>query len=939
DEVLALEDRLVVRLDDLVPLIRHDVQWTYGRCADHVLDGCQRTKKAHEANRHCQIVKHENGKKRNFGVDISERGNMDSVCDSACSGAANVLVLTYPKYCRYRAMQKRLEGAENHWAHLAVVAAIGGLSGNGSGCRIMFCRETFSQVEYEELSMRMDHMLPVFKNNTRGKKCRHTGQKDSQHDSDSMEENYSFTSCPLPTSSRPRRSVESLDVNDEKVSTEEQAFLIGLHKFMHEAQMPIGRIPSLGFKQIDLYFFYKQAERLGGYDMITEKRMWKRLYDQLGGNSSNTSAATCTRKHYERLLLPYERHLIKQKTNKTKKKVKKTMSIEADVKQEAVVKLEAGVRNKAVKQEHGSPHMEEVAENGDVVIAIPEVTVFSKPDLEEKQESSEIAAVEDEANCQDHTETVNAGDSSSGQHLTVAETEPVQQHLPTSTADVTVVPTEKPNPPYTSEMCSLLPVQPSCVLHTAWPVLTPEVLPAAISSSWNHSGADVILAVPKDSVKASVQESMLSLGKNQKPLPVSLSSLGSSCKASSSPAVVGQTYQPSSPTGRRAHKLANRDTEYQITSVPVSQVRPANHLLLSSQHLNQNPSSSSQNLASSSQNLASPSQNLASPSHRLASLLHPTPAGHQHRQHLPPAPSSVYLHPSATNQLSLLQAPTFPAPAAHCHVRKRAYPFETCTTAATAAGTFPSPDMVLDRIRHCTSFPISSPVLAKPSGRQQRFDDPRDIFRQIPPQAAAASQIPSQSLRKETRLPPAKQSSNKPSNSGSKHSQQQLLQSDNSLSSCDSKVTHSTKATSHSNGFISSPRSSKSVASVSLCQSPAGANNGRLTSALFGSQFTALPRIAKPSDFSCQSTSLLEPSLPAAATAMTLNAHLHPAFVSPFLQTTPAAAAAPSSPGLHLLAGAYTTPAQISAYEEMLRQNGYGRFLTASTQRKGFKKK
>ena len=34
-----------------------------------------------------------------------------------------------------------------------------------------------------------------------------------------------------------------------KVSKDEQAFLIDLHKFMKSRNTPIGRIPSLGFKQ------------------------------------------------------------------------------------------------------------------------------------------------------------------------------------------------------------------------------------------------------------------------------------------------------------------------------------------------------------------------------------------------------------------------------------------------------------------------------------------------------------------------------------------------------------------------------------------------------------------------------------------------------------------------------------------------------------------
>ncbi|XP_036119410.1 AT-rich interactive domain-containing protein 5A isoform X3 [Molossus molossus] len=42
---------------------------------------------------------------------------------------------------------------------------------------------------------------------------------------------------------------------------------------------------------------------------VTGRRLWKNVYDELGGSPGSTSAATCTRRHYERLVLPYVRHL------------------------------------------------------------------------------------------------------------------------------------------------------------------------------------------------------------------------------------------------------------------------------------------------------------------------------------------------------------------------------------------------------------------------------------------------------------------------------------------------------------------------------------------------------------------------------------------------------------------------------------------------------
>ncbi|XP_065747346.1 AT-rich interactive domain-containing protein 5A [Phocoena phocoena] len=90
---------------------------------------------------------------------------------------------------------------------------------------------------------------------------------------------------------------------------EEQAFLVSLYKFMKERHTPIQRVPHLGFKQINLWKIYKAVEKLGAYELVTGRRLWKNVYDELGGSPGSTSAATCTRRHYERLVLPYVRHL------------------------------------------------------------------------------------------------------------------------------------------------------------------------------------------------------------------------------------------------------------------------------------------------------------------------------------------------------------------------------------------------------------------------------------------------------------------------------------------------------------------------------------------------------------------------------------------------------------------------------------------------------
>ncbi|KAM8828035.1 AT-rich interaction domain 6 [Spinachia spinachia] len=89
----------------------------------------------------------------------------------------------------------------------------------------------------------------------------------------------------------------------------EEEFVKELYVFMRKRETPIERIPNLGFKQIDLFLMFKVVSELGGYYQVTTQQQWKQVYNTLGGNPRSTSAATCTRRHYEKLLLPFECHL------------------------------------------------------------------------------------------------------------------------------------------------------------------------------------------------------------------------------------------------------------------------------------------------------------------------------------------------------------------------------------------------------------------------------------------------------------------------------------------------------------------------------------------------------------------------------------------------------------------------------------------------------
>ncbi|XP_034768400.2 AT-rich interactive domain-containing protein 5A-like isoform X1 [Acipenser ruthenus] len=124
-------------------------------------------------------------------------------------------------------------------------------------------------------------------------------------EADSTEESEESTDMESSNSTE-EKSSESQSEPEEQ---EEKSFVANLYGFMKERNTPIERIPHLGFKQVNLWRIYKAVEKLGGYDSVTARRLWKNVYDELGGSPGSTSAATCTRRHYERLVLPFERRL------------------------------------------------------------------------------------------------------------------------------------------------------------------------------------------------------------------------------------------------------------------------------------------------------------------------------------------------------------------------------------------------------------------------------------------------------------------------------------------------------------------------------------------------------------------------------------------------------------------------------------------------------
>jgi hypothetical protein len=87
-------------------------------------------------------------------------------CRSFClsgdvSSSSSVVVLSYPRYCRYRALLRRIEGKENEWMNKeSVQLAINslGIPTTTNQLNILFCRDTFEHEALLQNDLNCDHL-------------------------------------------------------------------------------------------------------------------------------------------------------------------------------------------------------------------------------------------------------------------------------------------------------------------------------------------------------------------------------------------------------------------------------------------------------------------------------------------------------------------------------------------------------------------------------------------------------------------------------------------------------------------------------------------------------------------------------------------------------------------------------------------------------------
>ncbi|NXR25612.1 ARI5B protein, partial [Cinclus mexicanus] len=318
DEVIAVSEKVTVKLEDLAKWAQSDFsKWKCGFRAEPVqpMDvGKNGQKEALTRYRQSTL-----NSGLNFKDILKEKAELGEDDEDS-----NLLILSYPQYCRYRSMLKRIQDKPSSILTDQFVLALGGIAVTSKKPQIFYCRDTFDHPTLIENESICDEFAPNLKGRPRKKRpCPQrrdslNGIKDSNNNSESKAvakvKCEAKSALPKPKSNNSNCKKGSSEDKSkiaigEECRADEQAFLVALYKYMKERKTPIERIPYLGFKQINLWTMFQAAQKLGGYETITARRQWKHIYDELGGNPGSTSAATCTRRHYERLILPYERFI------------------------------------------------------------------------------------------------------------------------------------------------------------------------------------------------------------------------------------------------------------------------------------------------------------------------------------------------------------------------------------------------------------------------------------------------------------------------------------------------------------------------------------------------------------------------------------------------------------------------------------------------------
>ncbi|XP_063371173.1 uncharacterized protein LOC134659461 [Cydia amplana] len=290
DEVLAINDKVVLKAEDLLSWVCGGEEWRWG------LRAVWRGDCAPPAQpRRSQPLHHT---RLDFSDVDKEKNAINEDSDSP-----GVVVFSYPRYCRYRALLSRLEGLQGDWLRDSLVCALGGYAAPTKNTRILYCKDTFEYPELEGHEFVCNQLAPKLKGRPRGRRRKRASNhspslSDRSSDSDSQKRVEQPAELQPPRRLSLRNGAPKYSEEDDKeTSAEDRAFIGHLKQFYKQRGEAFK--PAHSLKELSLRALYHSVTNAGGYESACRHKLWRQIHPP----QPNTA-----RRHYERFLLPLEKH-------------------------------------------------------------------------------------------------------------------------------------------------------------------------------------------------------------------------------------------------------------------------------------------------------------------------------------------------------------------------------------------------------------------------------------------------------------------------------------------------------------------------------------------------------------------------------------------------------------------------------------------------------
>ncbi|XP_063543566.1 AT-rich interactive domain-containing protein 5B-like isoform X2 [Cydia strobilella] len=287
DEVLAINDKVVLKAEDLLSWVCSGHEWRWG------LRAVWRGDCAPPAHpRRSQPLHHT---RLDFSDIEKEKNAINEDAESP-----GVVVFSYPRYCRYRALLSRLEGIQGDWLRDSLVCALGGYAAPTKNTRILYCKDTFEYPELEGHEFVCNQLAPKLKGRPRGRRRkRASNHSPSLSDRSSDSDSQKRVQQPVEQVQPPRRLSlrNGAPRHGDDDDREDRAFQDQLRHF-HKQRGGAFK-PAHSLKDLSLRALYHSVTNAGGYESACRHKLWRQIHPP----QPNTA-----RRHYERFLLPLEKH-------------------------------------------------------------------------------------------------------------------------------------------------------------------------------------------------------------------------------------------------------------------------------------------------------------------------------------------------------------------------------------------------------------------------------------------------------------------------------------------------------------------------------------------------------------------------------------------------------------------------------------------------------